>query len=353
MYLNSIIEATGSYLPETLVTNKAFLDRKFMNTEGELLSKPTAAIVQKLEEITQIIERRYEKSHDTSYMACEAARRAIENSKFDQEQIEGIIVAHNFGNIEKGMHQGHMIPNLAAKVKNGLSIKNSRCFAFDVLYGCPGWLLALQQAHQHIQTGAARTVLVIGVESLSRVVDPHDVDAMLFGDGAGAAILTAEDAEYRRGILGYDNYSDCLEEAEFLKMAKPRANGSEDLFIQMTGRSVFKYAVSKMPLLITEFLQKLSIPIQDIRQFLFHQANGKMLEAIGQQISRLNDIDCIKDKVPMTLDRLGNTSVATIPTLLDLMRRGKIDGFGFEPGQKVIMASVGAGMHVNCMAYQY
>jgi 3-oxoacyl-[acyl-carrier-protein] synthase-3 len=353
MFINSYIESTGSYLPSGKVTNAYFLDRTFKDKKGMKLSKPTEAVVEKLEEITQIKERRYEEEHDTSYMASEAGCQAINHSRFEKEAIDGIIVAHNFGNVEKGDHQGHMIPNLAAMVKNRLGIKNPKCFAFDVLYGCPGWLLAMNQAHQYIQMGAAKSVLVIGVESLSRVVYEEDVDAMLFGDGAGAVILAREESEKKRGILGYDNYSDCMEEAEYLKMSRPPGAGSNDLFIDMTGRSVFKYAVSKMPQLITEYLRELSIPIHDIHQFIFHQANGKMLEAIGQGVCQLNGIESIMDKVPITLDRFGNTSVATIPTLLDFMKNGQMNGFRFEAGQKMVMASVGAGMHVNCMVYQY
>ncbi|MFZ9046279.1 MAG: 3-oxoacyl-ACP synthase III family protein [Cyclobacteriaceae bacterium] len=353
MYTNSYIESTGSYIPKSLIKNEAFLERIFKGKKGEVLQKSTVDVVEKLEEITQIQERRYEMTEDTSFMAVEAGRAALEDSAFDEETIGGIIVAHNFGNIKQGSHQGHMIPNLAALVKHHMGIKNSRCFAFDVLYGCPGWLLALQQAHQHLQTQAATSVLVIGVESLSRVVNPRDVDSMLFGDGAGAVVLAAEKTATKRGIIGYDNFSDCVNEAYFLKMSKAIDSQDEHLFIDMAGRSVFKYAVTRMPQLITELLQRLSIPVKDIKQFLFHQANGKMLEAIGQQISKLHDNICISHKVPMTLQQLGNTSVATIPTMLDLMKRGKMKGFQFETGEKVVMASVGAGMHVNCMVYQY
>jgi len=353
MFINTIIESTGSYLPTDKIDNKYFLDHKFLDTAGKRIQKGNAEIIQKLEEITQIEERRYEPRLNTAEMASKAAEAALQNSSVAKEDLGGIIVAHNFGDVQKNETQGHMIPNLAAKVKNTLGIKNSGCFAFDVLFGCPGWLLALDQAHQYIQNSTAKSVLVIGVESLSRVVDPNDIDAMLFGDGAGAAVIKAEESNQKRGILGYSGYSDCIDEIDFLKMDKPRNGEGDQLYVRMTGRSVFKYAVNRLPQLITECMNSLSISIKDISTFIFHQANGKMLDAIGAGLSEMNGGGCIKDKTPLTLNKLGNTSVATIPTLLDLILRDKMDEFKFQKDQKVVMASVGAGMHANCMVYQF
>jgi 3-oxoacyl-[acyl-carrier-protein] synthase-3 len=176
---------------------------------------------------------------------------------------------------------------------------------------------------------------------------------MLFGDGAGASVVTAEEYEEKRGVLGYSGYSDCMEEIDFLKMDKPRSGEGEQLYVRMTGRSVFKYAVNRLPQLITECMNSLSISIKDIKAFIFHQANGKMLDAIGAGLSEMNGGGCIKVKTPLTLNKLGNTSVATIPTLLDLILRDKMDEFKFQKDQKVVMASVGAGMHANCMVYQF
>lgn len=353
MHTNSVIESTGCYLPDYVVNNSEFISRSFLDEKGQPLNKATDEIVSKLEEITQIKERRYELAHDTVHMATCAAIAALKNSRKTPEEIDGIIVAHNFGNILPGEHQGHLVPNLAAKVKHELGMKHSSCFAYDVLYGCPGWILGMHQAHLYLQAGEAKAVMVIGVEMLSRVVDEHDVDSMLFGDGAGATILVAESSEEKRGILGYANYSDCMEEVDFLRMEKPRDGLGHDLMIRMVGRSVFKYGVTRMPELITDLLRRLSIPVEEIDHFLFHQANGKMVAAIGDKLSELHGIGCIKSKSPLTLDKFGNTSVATIPTLLDLVWRGEMSGFSFEKGQKAVMASVGAGMHVNSLIYHF
>lgn len=353
MLTNSIIESTGSYIPNDVISNQYFLDRNFLDDNGKVIPKENSAIISKLEEITQIKERRYENKLSTVGMASNAAEAALAKSSILRESLGGIIVAHNFGDIHPKNTQGHMIPNLAARVKNQLGIKNSKCFAFDVLFGCPGWLLAMDQAHQYLQNGVTDSIMVIGVESLSRVVDPNDIDAMLFGDGAGAVILKAEKSEQKKGILAYESYSDCDEEVEYLTMDHSRSGEGKELYIKMIGRSVFKYAVNKVPQVITDCLKSLSIPLQEISNFLFHQANGKMLDAIGSKLSELNDAESIQEKVPITLDWLGNTSVATIPTLLDMITRKEMNGFSFEKGDKVVMASVGAGMHANCMVYQY
>ena len=353
MNINAVIESTGCYIPGEVVKNEDFLDREFLTKTGQPFPKSNAAIVEKLGEITAIEERRYEVKGNTRHMASEAGRAAMQATDFDPETLDGIIVAHNFGDIQPNESQGHLIPNLAAKVKHDLGIRNSRCFAFDVLFGCPGWLLAMDQANQYIQNGAARAILVVGVESLSRVVDTSDVDSMLFGDGAGAALLVAEESEDIRGIIGYDSFSDCGEELEFLRMESPIASEEDRLCISMTGRCVFKYAVNSLPEIITSSLNELSIPIENVSQFLFHQANGKMIEAIGRKLMELNGDVPIMDKVPVIIQKLGNTSVATIPTLLDLILNNKLDKHRVGEGEIVVMASVGAGMHANCLVYKF
>ncbi len=352
MYTNSVIQTTGAFIPKGRVKNKEFLSNTFLNRSGERIPKSAAEIIEKLHEITSIEERRYACGQSTRDMASGAAANALEHSTFDRESLGGIIVAHNFGDIQPDEHQGHMIPNLAAKVKHDLGIKNSKCFAFDVLFGCPGWLLAMDQAHHYIQSGAAASVLVIGVESLSRVLDPHNIDSMLFGDGAGAALVVAKEEHEKRGILAYQSVSDCGEELEYLKMDKPLQGEDPHLYISMTGRSVFKYAVNNVPLVITECLNSLSIKLEEVGQFLFHQANAKMIEAIGMQLAKLHEQTGLGSRVPIILQKLGNTSVATIPTLLDMMRSGELSDYPLKDGDIAVMASVGAGMHANCLVYK-
>ena len=353
MFTNTNIVATGAYFPSDIVRNSDFLDRQFLKKDGSPISKPTAQIIEKLKEITTIEERRYANGINTRHMAFKASVQAIERSGIDKESLGGIIIAHNFGDIQPGDTQGHLVPNLAARGKNDLGIKNPKCFAYDVLFGCPGWLLGMDLAHQNIICGNASSVLVVGVELLSRVVDPHDLDAMLFGDGAGAAVVTADNSESKKGILGYDSRSDCGDELDYLKMGKPIVGDDEKLYINMAGQSVFKYAVNNVPKLITETLKHLQIPFEHVSHFLFHQANGKMIQAMGRQLAELNDSPCIDDKTPMILEKLGNTSVATIPTLLDMMLTGRLDDHTINEGDIAVMASVGAGMHANCLVYKF
>ncbi len=353
MNVNSIITSTGSYIPEEVIPNEAFHSHRFMDKSGIPIPKPTKAIVQKMEEITTIKERRYAGKVSTSKMAANAGSNALDKVGFDREALGGIIVAHNFGDILCGQTQGQLIPNLAARVKHELGIRNSKCFAFDVLFGCPGWVLAMDQAHQYLQNGITESILVIGVETLSRVVDPNDVDGMLFGDGAGAALLTAEKSESKRGILGYQSHTDCLDEVEFLTMSKPIAGDGDNFFIRMNGRNVFKYAVSKVPLVVNECLKKTNTNFEDVKHFLFHQANGKMLEVIAQKLAELNNSESILDKTPMNIQYFGNSSVATVPTLLSSVLNGEFPAHKIEEGDIAVMSSVGAGMHSNCLVYQF
>ncbi|MFY0687169.1 MAG: ketoacyl-ACP synthase III [Cyclobacteriaceae bacterium] len=351
MIINSIIDSTGYYIPSQVVSNADFLNHQFLDKSGNPLKKENKDIIEKMESITMIEERRYEQS-STRLMASEAAEICLQKSPIKRESLGGIIVAHNFGDIQSGESHGHMIPNLAAKVKHDLQIKNSKCFAFDVLFGCPGWVLAMDQAHQYIQNGIVDSVLVVGVELLSRVIDPNDIDGMLFGDGAGATLLVAKESETKSGILGYQSHSDCGEELEYLRMNHPVNGGDDKLYLDMTGRSVFKYAVGTLPTIITECLNDLNLKLEDIDHFLFHQANGKMLHAIADGLSALHGGLNIMRKTPIIIQKTGNSSVATVPTLLDLLVENQLDNHRIRPGDKIVMASVGAGMHANCLVYQ-
>lgn len=353
MHINTIISSTGSYIPEDIVSNESFEDHRFLDKSGQDLPKSTHAIIEKMLDITEIEERRYANDVNTTTMASLAGKEALDKSALDMENLGGIIVAHNFGDIEPGENHGHLVPNLAAKVKHDLNIKNSNCFAYDVLFGCPGWLLALDQAHQYIQNGRAESVLVIGVEALSRVIDPNDIDSMLFGDAAGAALLTAEMSDTKRGILGYHSHSDCGEEIDYLKMSKPIEGDEDKLFLHMNGRNVFKYAVNHLPVVISDCLKSLSIPFEDVKQFFLHQANGKMLKTILERLKTSHPASELDQRAPMNLHKLGNTSVATIPTLLDAVLEGQYRSNQVQPGDHVVMASVGAGMHANCLVYQF
>ena len=185
------------------------------------MTKTNPAITAKFEEVAGIVERRVaEKGIRASDLGAQAAQLAIESAGIDPETLDYIIVAHNLGDVNFGTIQSDLLPNLAAKVKHKLGIKNSRCVAYDILFGCPSWVQAFIQANYYIQSGDVKRVLVVGADTVSRMTDPHDIDGMLFADGAGAAIVEAieVDDENPVGVLAHLTVSDCLGEADYLKM---------------------------------------------------------------------------------------------------------------------------------------
>ncbi len=190
----TVITGTGNYVPEKIKTNVDFYKQDFYTEEKRLIDIPSDIIAKKFQQITGIEERRYaSEKENSSDLATIAAQRAIEDAGIDMETIDQIIVAHNFGNVISHTIQTDAMPALAARVKHALGIRNPSCVAYDILFGCPGWLQGVIQADAFIKAGIAKKCLVIGTETLSRVVDIYDRDSMIFSDGAGACILEAKE----------------------------------------------------------------------------------------------------------------------------------------------------------------
>ena len=356
MYTNAVITGTGSFLPGKIMSNEDFMGHTFYKSNGERITKPTSEIVQKLRDISGIRERRYIEDHqDSADLGAIAGRKAIEDAGVDMETVDGIIVAHNFGNMVHGDRAHHLIPNLAALVKHKIGIKNPKCTAFDVLYGCPGWLLAMQQAHMAIASGYNKRLLVVGVEVISRILDPHDMDTMLFGDGAGAVLVDAVEEEEKRGILYYESVSHCEEEVEYLEMGDSyNPESTIGTTVKMKGKKVYRYAVNEVPSVVTSCLEKTGIQLADVTKILAHQANEKMLIAIGEKLYNQHELEVdLCERIPISLQMLGNASVATIPTLLDMILKDEMRGHTLNEGDVVVMASVGAGMHANGLVYRF
>jgi 3-oxoacyl-[acyl-carrier-protein] synthase-3 len=249
----------------------------------------------------------------------------------------------------------HTVPNMAAALKHELGCANRDCFAYDILFGCPGWLQGIVQAHQAIAAGDATNVLVTGLEVASRLLDPHDPDSMLLGDGCGAAVISRGEAG-EAGLISHTTFSHALDDHRIIYLGpshKPGVNGS--CYFHMNGRAVYKYATEWVPKVIVRALQKAKLTIRDIDLFLFHQANAKMLEAIAANLAALCEVDLasLQEKIPSTIQFLGNTSVATIPTMLDLIRNNKLGDYAIREGDLAVMASVGAGMHCNALVYRF
>ncbi len=349
---NSIFTGTGSYIPPITVDNSYFLSHEFFGPKGERNPKANEEIVNKFKEITCIQERKYvPEGLNTSDIAFFAAEQALEG--VDREGLDFIIVGHNFGEVRAEIPTCDMVPSIASRVKHKLRIRNPYTVAFDVLFGCPGWLHGVVLADQFIKNGKAKRVLVIGAETLSRVSDPHDIDSMIYSDGAGAVLVEA--AETSAGILSYVTRSDTYLETYLLRMGPtyhPNGDGRR-LYLKMDGHEIYKYAVRFVADTVKMSLDQAGLNLNDVKKVLIHQANQKMDEAILKRVFKLYGVEKDLDEImPMTISWLGNSSVATLPTLFDLLQRGKLNNHLLQPGDIAVFASVGAGMNINSLVYR-
>ena len=353
----SIISGTGSYIPENIVKNTDFLDHVFYDEQGNIIDKPPGEIIKKFEEITEIKERRYvsddQVASDIAYLA---ALNALNAANIDRETLDYIIVAHNFGDVRADSRQTDMLPSLASRVKEKLGIKNYRTISYDATFGCPGWLQAIIHADYFLKSGDARRALVIGTDTLSRLRDPYDRDSMIYADGAGAVIVEAVESEEPVGVLSHAFRTDTNGNTYNLWMGKsnnPDYNSSE-LFIKMKGRKLYEYALKTVPVVVKESLDKAGVMLNNVKKVLIHQANAKMDDAILQRVFTIcKEFKIPKLIMPMTISKLGNSSVATIPTLLNLILTGKLDGHTLESGNIAVFVSVGAGMNINSIIYKF
>jgi 3-oxoacyl-[acyl-carrier-protein] synthase-3 len=348
------IIGSGSCVPEIVQDNSKFIKSSFYNSDGTRVDLPNSEIIEKFKKITGINERRYaNKDLNASDLGFIAAKNAIENANIDPETIDYIILAHNFGDVKCKSDEIDVFPGLAVRIKNLLKIKNPQCVAYDILFGCPGWLEAVIQAKSFIKSGMAKRCLAIGADTLSRVVDEYDRDSMIFADGAGATII--EDSDEEGGILSHKTESYTVDELYYLFYGK---SNNKDLnnntrYIKMNGRKVYEFALTTVPNAIKMCIEEAGIKISDVKKILLHQANAKMDTAMGKRLYKLYDMEFDEDIMPLTVKYFGNSSVATIPTMFDLIRRKKLDNHVFNSGDIIIFASVGAGMHINAMVYQY
>jgi len=346
----AVISATGSVIPSVRRPNEHFLDRDFRAANGEKIAKPTAEILERFEAVTGIRERRYVADDlVTSDIAAQAAAAALDSSAVDRESLDAIIVAHNFGDVRAGATRSDLVPSLAARVKHKLDIRNPATAAWDLVFGCPGWLQGMIVAQSMIRAGDAQRVMVIGAETLSRISDPHDRDSLIYADGAGATIVEAVESAAPVGILAHAVRSDTGEHLEMLFMA--RSNHTEllgdEIYLKMEGRKLYRYALETVAGAIRQCLEKADVGIEQVSKILLHQANEKMDVAITKALYASCERPVPDGIMPMTISWLGNSSVATLPTLLDLILCGKMKEHRIDSGDVVVFASVGAGMHIN------
>jgi 3-oxoacyl-[acyl-carrier-protein] synthase-3 len=356
--VRSVITGSGSYIPPFVQTNQDFAQHEFYTAEGLPLPVDPAEVVNKFKKITGIEERRYTTDNlNASNIGYEAAKKAIEDSKVDPETLDQLIVAHNFGNVIKDTIQTAAVPSLASQLKHTLGIRNPNCIAYDILFGCPGWLQGLIQADAFFKAGMAKKALIIGTETLSRVIDMFDRDSMIFSDGAGAVVVEKKEGdENSPGLLSYTAQTHSIDEVDYINMGISNYPNSNPRirYLKMKGRKVYEYALKHVPEAMKDCIDKSGLSIQAIKKIFIHQANEKMDEAIIKKLYQLYKIETPPENImPMSISWLGNSSVATIPTLLDLVRKHQIPNHTLDPGDILLFASVGAGMNVNAVCYRY
>ncbi|MDP3642664.1 MAG: ketoacyl-ACP synthase III [Bacteroidota bacterium] len=352
------IVGTGSYLPSRIISNDHFSNYTFFDhATKKPFEKSNVEIIRKFNEITNISERRWiSEDLQNSDMACLAIRDACESAQIDPETLDFIIIAHNFGDVDPVSTRVDILPSLANKVKAKLEIKNPACFCHDLISGCPGWTQGMITADAYIRSGIAKRGVVVGSDVLSRISDPHDRDTMIYADGAGATIVEAVESEEPTGIISHSSRSDSVHFWNLLTNGKsfnPKFRGN-DQFIKMHGHKLYVYALNFVPGVVKDSIEKAGLQLSDIKKVLIHQANEKMDDAILKNVFKLYYEKHIpKGIMPMTIEKLGNSSTATVPTLLDLILKGKMEGQSINPGDYIILCSVGAGMNINSIVYKW
>jgi 3-oxoacyl-[acyl-carrier-protein] synthase-3 len=354
----TVIAGTGSYIPQRRVSNDEFLDNRFFIDYDQPIDRAdNNRTVEKFEEITEIAERRYaEDDQVASDLGTLASEKAIQAAGIDPESLDYIIFAHNFGDVLAANRRCDFCPSLAARVKQHLGIANPECIAYDLPFGCPGWVQGVIQADYFLRSGDASRALVIGGETLSRISDPHDRDSMIYSDGAGATVLEVHETENEIGILAHAARSDTIDHARLLWMGESydRSNADETLYLKMYGRKLYNYALSNVPGVVRKSLDRAGLSLEDVKKVFLHQANAKMDDAILKRLFKLYEVREIPEGImPMSISWLGNSSVATVPTLVDMVARGEMDGQRVDPGDAVVLASVGAGMNINSVVYRW
>ncbi|WP_185855448.1 3-oxoacyl-ACP synthase III family protein [Blattabacterium cuenoti] len=363
--IQSIITGTGHFLPKKIVKNDFFLNHNFCDEKGLKIKKSISDIIKKFQKITEIKERRYiDKNLLNSDIAAIAAKKALIDSKICKEKIDYIISAHNYGNVNPISFQSDIVPSISAKVKNKLNIKNIKCKPYDMIFGCPGWIEGMILANQLLQAKYAKNILITGSETLSRVIDPYDKNSMIFSDGSGAAVLSAvlmnNYSSEKYGIIYHDSQCNNNDELYYLtngpSLNKKYKNSLVN--IKMNGKKIYEYALTEVPYFLKNILDNTNLHLRDIKKILIHQANAKMDYAILKRLLKLYDYSYESDNflekiMPMTVHKFGNSSVATVPTLLDLIINKKISNHRIYPGDIILMVSLGASMNINGIIYRF
>lgn len=328
------IIGTGSYIPKRAISNEELTN--YIETSDEWITERTG-----------VKKRHIMENESTADMAVKAANKAVEHAGIDVNEIDMIIVSSVSSNV--------ILPNTACYVQDKIGAVNAFCF--DINTACTGFIMAYNTAQSYINAGLVQTVLIIGAEGLSKIVNWNDRGTcILFGDGAGAVIvrknnkavfdtvmhangsmgaaLTCDNGfAYRRSFIGGvdSQYTD----NERIKLSEEnKREETKNTYVQMNGQEIFRFAVKEVPKCIQELMENKQITADEIKMFVLHQANLRILQGIAKRLK------IPMEKIPTNVSEYGNTSSACIPMLLDeLFRTGRV-----KEGDKMIMSGFGAGV---------
>ena len=307
------IIGTGSAVPEQIVTNEDL--SKIVETSDEWISSRSG-----------IKERRVAKEENTTSLAILAGKRALENAGVTAEEIEVIIVAT--------CTPDYFFPNTACQVQEAIGEKHA--VAFDLSAACSGFLFALSTAQAYIKGVIYQKALIVGAETMSKMIDWSDRSTcVLFGDGAGAAVVSAEET----GVLELVQKSNGAGKGVLSCKARETRNllnheSETKEYLYMEGQPVFKFAVKTVPECVEEVLKKAEVKKEEIRYYILHQANSRIIQSVAKRLKEP------EEKFPMNLSLYGNTSAASIPILLDEMNRNGM----LNRGDKLVLSGFGAGL---------
>lgn len=314
---------TGSWAPPKVWDNNDLA--RMVDTSDEWIRERTGVVQRHIAE----------ENEDTVTMASRAAQRALEDADMKAEEIDLIIVAT--------ISPTEIMPCVACGVQEKLGAENATCF--DLNGACTGSLLALNTAQAYLSQGIYQTALVIGAEKLSGLTDWTDRGTcILFGDGAGAVVLKAEeDGRYAQVTQSIGKKGGALTLRSRNQIQYETDPKAKETYIQMNGKEVFTFAVSKVPEAVKNLLSREKVPCEDIRYYLLHQANERIIRSAARRIGE--DIS----KFPMNMDEYGNTSSASLLILLDEVKKsGKL-----QRGDKLVLAGFGGGLTYGASLIEY
>lgn len=333
------IIGTGSYIPKRMITNQELTN--YIDTSDEWITERTG-----------VKKRHIMGNETTADMAVEAAKRAVEDAGIETDEIDMIIVSSVSSNV--------ILPNTACYVQDTIGAGNAFCF--DINTACTGFIMAYNTVQSYIDSGLVQTALIIGAEGLSNIVDWSDRGTcILFGDGAGAAVIRKDESAVFETVMHADGTKGsaltCDNQFAHRKREIDKLNRryksedrrsaeteqkciekdlvqTENTYVRMNGQEIFRFAVKQVPECIKELMEKKQITADEIDLFVLHQANLRILQGIAKRLK------VPMEKIPVNVSEYGNTSSACIPILLDeLFRTGQL-----KEGDKIIMSGFGAGV---------